>query len=83
MCLGIPMKVISRNQQQALCERDGVQREVALHLLAEEAIHPGDYLIVHLGFAIEKIRQDDAKEAETTWQEWSAYTAKNKSPASG
>ncbi len=74
MCLGTPMKVLSISDHFARCERSGIQREVALHLLDPDNIQPGDYLIVHLGFAIERIRQEDAKEAEDIWQEWDSFT---------
>ena len=79
MCLGIPMKVVSCHEQLAICDRDGVQREVALHLINAEEVQTGDYLVVHLGFAIERIRQQDARAAETTWQEWREHTDKQRS----
>ena len=75
MCLGIPMQVVQLNGQTALCERDGVRRSVALQLIDLTTINVGDYLIVHLGFAIEKINANDAKTAQETWQEWTDFKA--------
>ncbi|MDT8440081.1 MAG: HypC/HybG/HupF family hydrogenase formation chaperone [Desulfuromonadales bacterium] len=63
MCLGVPMQVMSIDDQVALCEIDGVQREASLMMLDDVAI--GDYVLIHAGFAIEKI---DDGEAELTLQ---------------
>ena len=79
MCLGVPMKILSVKDQTAICERDGVLREVALQLIDDE-LNVGDYLLIHLGFAIEVIPQKDAEEAEKTWRAWSAL---NKQKTSG
>jgi len=73
MCLGIPMKVIECHSSSAICELDGVQREIALQLIDSKSVRCGDYLIVHLGFAIERIDSSAAKTAQTTWQEWQMF----------
>lgn len=75
MCLGVPMKIISIDDQIAVCERDGIQREVALQLIEDE-LNVGDYVLIHLGFAIEVIRSDEAEEAENTWRAWKALNTK-------
>ncbi len=61
MCLGIPSKVISIEDSRAKIDVYGAQREVSLMLL-EEPVNIGDYVIVHAGFAIQKLQEDVAKE---------------------
>lgn len=63
MCLGVPMQVVSLENDMAVCEIDGVRREASMMML--ENVHIGDYVLIHAGFAIEKI---DAKEAQLTLQ---------------
>jgi len=65
MCLGIPMQVKSIDQYQALCEAKGIERDVSLFMLQDEAIQPGDYVVVHVGYAIQKI---SPQEAQTAWE---------------
>ena len=62
MCLGVPMKIISRDGDMVVAEVDGVQKEVGVQLLGEE-VALGDYVIVHAGFAIAKL---DVAYAEET-----------------
>lgn len=61
MCLGIPAKVVSLNGDMALIDASGVKREVSAALLAD--IDPGDYVLVHAGFALARIT--DEEDAET------------------
>jgi len=65
MCLGIAMQVVAVDGYNARCEAKGVQREVSLFLLQEELVQPGDHLLVHVGYAIQKIT---AQEARSTWE---------------
>jgi hydrogenase expression/formation protein HypC len=59
MCLAIPAKIIEmRNGSMALVEFDGVIKEISLAMIENPAI--GDYVIIHVGFAISKIDQDEA-----------------------
>jgi len=55
MCLAVPSKVISVTDQTALVEVDGVRFETNTVLLDD--VKAGDYVIVHAGFAIEKLDQ--------------------------
>ncbi|EKE19376.1 MAG: hydrogenase maturation factor [uncultured bacterium] len=57
MCLAYPGKIISVNGQQATADFDGVQKEINISLVE---IKKGDYVIVHAGFAIEKLSNEDA-----------------------
>ncbi len=61
MCLGIPSKIISIEDSRAKIDVYGAQREVSLMLLNED-VNVGDYVIVHAGFAIQKLQEDVAKE---------------------
>jgi hydrogenase expression/formation protein HypC len=58
MCLGVPMQVKSIVDEVAVCEIDGVQREASLMMIDDVAV--GDYVLIHAGFAIEKIDEDEA-----------------------
>ncbi len=58
MCLAVPMKLIKIEGEKGLVEVGGVQREVGLQLM--ENVKAGDYLIVHAGFAIQKLNEKDA-----------------------
>ena len=61
MCLGVPMKVISKDEFGVIAEIDGVQKEASLKLL-DEPVEIGDYVIVHAGFAISKLDEQYAEE---------------------
>lgn len=63
MCLGIPMKVVEINGFNARCEARGVEREVSLFMLQNEEISPGDYVMIHVGYAIQKMTEEDARSA--------------------
>ena len=65
MCLGIPMKVISISGTTARCFRHGIERDVDIFLLLDQSLELGDFVLVHVGYAIQKIAQE---EAETRWQ---------------
>ena len=61
MCLGVPMKVLSKDGDYIVAEVDGVQKEASVTLLGEE-VAVGDYVIVHAGFAISKLDEEYAEE---------------------
>jgi hydrogenase expression/formation protein HypC len=61
MCLAIPSKILNIENNIALIDVDGVKRQASLLLLEDAQI--GDYVIVHAGFAIQKI--DEAAAAES------------------
>lgn len=61
MCLAIPSKITHIENDMATIDVDGVKRSASLMLLADAAV--GDYVIVHAGFAIQKI--DEASALET------------------
>lgn len=61
MCVGVPSKIIKIEDSMAIIDVEGAQREVSL-LLLDEPAGIGDYVIVHAGFAIKKIQEEDAHE---------------------
>jgi len=61
MCLGIPMKILKIDGDRAIVSSTGIQRRIGINFLKEPRI--GDYVIVHAGFAIEKL--DPVKAEET------------------
>ncbi|MGD0585411.1 MAG: HypC/HybG/HupF family hydrogenase formation chaperone [Oryzomonas sp.] len=61
MCLGVPMKILSRDGDNIVAEVDGVQKEASVMLLGEE-VGVGDYVIVHAGFAISRLDEEYAEE---------------------
>ncbi len=63
MCLGIPMRVVERDGFVARCDAKGIQRSVSLFLLQHEPIEPGDHVMVHVGYAIQKISEAEALSA--------------------
>jgi hydrogenase expression/formation protein HypC len=65
MCLGIPMQITAINGYLAHCEARNVVRDVSLFLLQEENLQAGDYIVTHLGYAIQKIT---AQEARIAWE---------------
>ena len=60
MCLAVPMKIIDKKDMIATAEADGVSMEVSLRLLDDAEV--GEYVLVHAGFAIEKIDETEAAE---------------------
>lgn len=65
MCLGIPMKILEINQFMARCEAKGIERDVSLFMIQDETTDVGDYVVVHVGYAIQKVSE---AEAATAWQ---------------
>ena len=59
MCLGVPMQVKAIANEMAICEIDGVRREASLMMIDDIAV--GDYVLIHAGFAIEKIDEEEAR----------------------
>lgn len=60
MCLGIPMRVIEKNGADAIAESGGVKKSIRLDLI--EGVDIGDYVLIHAGYAIEKLDTGEALE---------------------
>ena len=69
MCLGIPMQVTAVDGFIAHCEAKGVQRDVSLFLLQDQAVSAGDFVMVHVGYAIQKLTDQEARSAWELYDE--------------
>jgi len=69
MCLGIPMEVIAIDGYLARCRAKGVEREVSLFLLQDEPIATGEFVMVHVGYAIQKMTPQEARSAWELYDE--------------
>lgn len=69
MCLGIPMQIKEINGSLARCECKGVEREINLFMLPEGETRPGDFVMVHVGYAIQKIADHEARSAWELYDE--------------
>jgi hydrogenase expression/formation protein HypC len=66
MCLAVPGKVVAIDGSIAKVDFGGVQRETNVSLVD---VKVGEYVIVHAGFAIQIIDEDEAKETLKLWEE--------------
>jgi len=60
MCLAIPMKVVEISGNKARVEQAGVSKEARIDFL--EGLEVGDYVLIHAGIAIERVRPEEAEE---------------------
>jgi len=66
MCLGIPGEIVTISQDQpdlAMVDVSGVRRKINIGLLEGEPLDPGDWILIHVGFALSKIDEAEAKAA--------------------
>ena len=69
MCLAIPMKIKSIDRYLAVCEAKGIERQVSLFMLQDESLSVGEYVMVHVGYAIQKMTEQDALSAWELYDE--------------
>lgn len=62
MCLAVPMRIVEIKDEQAVVELGGVKRTVSITLIKDQEPSPGDYVIVHAGFALQILDEQDAAE---------------------
>lgn len=67
MCLAIPGKILEIDENTALIDFDGIKQNVIIALIQSPEI--GKYVIVHAGYAIEMINEEEAMEAINQWKE--------------
>ncbi len=72
MCLAIPMEVKKITGDWAVVEYEGTRREVRLEIV-DERPEVGDYVIIHAGFALHRIDEEEAKESLKYWKEILAH----------
>lgn len=61
MCLAVPLKITELSGNEAVGERDGVRRKIRVDFIENPKI--GEYVIVHAGFAIERMGAAEAEES--------------------
>ena len=71
MCLSIPSKVVKIDTERNVATVDtmGVQREAGLELMEEGDVKIGDYVLLHIGFIMNKIDEEDAMESLKVYNE--------------
>ena len=76
MCLAIPgriVELIDEENRIAKVEVGGVRRNINLGLLPESEVKPGDYVLIHVGFAMSKIDEHEAAETLRLLEELGSY----------
>ena len=73
MCLAIPMQIVEIDGYMARCQAKGIERDVSLFMLQDETLAPDDYVMVHVGYAIQKVSE---QEAQSAWQLYDEVLAK-------
>jgi len=68
MCLAIPAKIISIYNDKALADFGGIQREIIITLV-KDSVKINDYVLVHAGFAIQKLDNKSLDEIVKMWNE--------------
>ena len=71
MCLSIPSKVVRISEDKTMCTVDtmGVQRNANLMMMADDEVKLGDYVLLHIGFVMNKIDEDEALSSIETYRE--------------
>jgi len=71
VCLSIPSKVVEISDDNLMCVVDtfGVKREANLMMLADDEVKVGDYVLIHIGFAMNKIDEEEALASIDTYRE--------------
>ena len=72
MCLAVPGKIVSIEGKDAQIDFGGVMRVANISMVQ---VGVGDYVIVHAGFAIQVIDEDEAKETIQLWEEMLAHAS--------
>lgn len=67
MCLAVPARIIELNGEDAVLDYGGVRRKANISMLSDVKI--GDYVLVHVGYAISKMDEDDALVTLKLWED--------------
>ena len=67
MCLGVPVKLVEKHGSSGIAEYKGIRREIGLELVDE--VQVGDWVILHAGFAIQKLDQQEAEKTLRLFEE--------------
>jgi hydrogenase expression/formation protein HypC len=63
------MKIVTINGFNARCEAKGVERDVSLFMMQNDTVEVGDFVMVHVGYAIQKMTPQDARSAWEVFDE--------------
>jgi hydrogenase expression/formation protein HypC len=63
MCLAVPMQITKIDGFMCTCEARGIERDVSLFMLQGEELAAGDHILVHVGYAIQKVSSEEAAES--------------------
>lgn len=63
MCLAVPMKITKIDGFCCTCEARGIERDVSLFMLQDENVAVGDHILVHVGYAIQKVSSEEAAQS--------------------
>jgi hydrogenase expression/formation protein HypC len=71
VCLSIPSKVVKISDDKTMCTVDtmGVQRDANLMMMDEDDVKVGDYVLLHIGFVMNKIDEEEALASIETYKE--------------
>ena len=75
MCLAIPMQIVQIDGHNAICSVQGVRREVSLSLVQDQALAVGDFVLVHVGYAIQTLTPEEARDSLDLFDELMAADA--------
>lgn len=67
MCLAVPARVMTINGEEAILDYGGVKRNANIGMLSDVKV--GDYVLVHVGYAISKMDEEEALETLKLWDE--------------
>jgi hydrogenase expression/formation protein HypC len=67
------MQIVEIDGFMARCHAKGIERDISLFMLQDETLAPDDYVMVHVGYAIQKVSEQEARSA---WQLYDEVLAK-------
>ncbi len=67
MCLAIPAEIIEVDFPFAIVDLGGARKKIRIDLIDD--VKPGDYVLVHVGFAIQKVNKKELEEIEKLWEQ--------------
>jgi len=69
MCYAVPAKIVEVEGEQALVDYGGLRKRVNVYLIEDAAV--GDYVLVHAGFAIDRVDEKAAEDILGIFEEYS------------
>jgi len=78
MCLGIPAKIERIDGEYALANINGASIRIGLHLLDD--VKTGDFVLVHTGYALEKLSEEEALDTIETLRQLESFDPENLTP---